>query len=171
MLHSLKTVEWKDNKVVMIDQTKLPNVLIFVEYDDYQDVANAIKTMLVRGAPAIGVSGAFGMALAVLHSNAQTKNDLIKELEEATKILIEICDSENIHLSIDHQRRFDPFFHQIKNIPILNKMGFKDITGVEINKKASDIAQTNNPDAKIINSSIEEFDNSNGYNVAFLLQK
>jgi len=58
-----------------------------------------------------------------------------------------------------------------KNIPILNKMGFKDITGVEINKKASDIVQTNNPDAKIINSSIEEFDNSNGYDVAFLLQK
>jgi len=89
MVHSLKTVEWKDNKVVMIDQTKLPNELVFVEYDDYQDVANAIKTMVVRGAPAIGVSGAFGMALAVLHCNAQTKDDLIKDLEEAKKILIE----------------------------------------------------------------------------------
>lgn len=89
MVHSLKTVEWKDNKVVMIDQTKLPNELVFVEYDDYQDVANAIKTMVVRGAPAIGVSGAFGMALAVLQSNAQTKDDLIKDLEEAKKILIE----------------------------------------------------------------------------------
>ena len=89
MVHSLKTVEWKDNKVVMIDQTKLPNELVFVEYDDYQDVANAIKTMVVRGAPAIGVSGAFGMALAVLQSSAQTKDDLIKDLEEAKKILIE----------------------------------------------------------------------------------
>jgi len=89
MVHSLKTVEWKDNKVVMIDQTKLPNELVFVEYDDYQDVANAIKTMVVRGAPAIGVSGAFGLALAVLQSNAQTKDDLIKYLQEAKKILIE----------------------------------------------------------------------------------
>jgi len=89
MVHSLKTVEWKENKVVMIDQTKLPNELVFVEYDDYQDVANAIKTMVVRGAPAIGVSGAFGMALAVLQSNTQTKDDLIKDLEEAKKILIQ----------------------------------------------------------------------------------
>ncbi len=89
MVHSLKTVEWKDNKVVMIDQTKLPNELVFVEYDDYQDVANAIKTMVIRGAPAIGVSGAFGMALAVLHSNTQTKDDLILDLQKAKKILVE----------------------------------------------------------------------------------
>jgi len=89
MVHSLKTIEWKNNKVVMIDQIKLPNELVYVEYDDYQDVANAIKTMVVRGAPAIGVSGAFGMALAVLQSSAQTKDDLIKDLEEAKKILIE----------------------------------------------------------------------------------
>jgi len=73
----------------MIDQTKLPNKLVFVEYDNYRDVANAIKTMVVRGAPAIGVSGAFGMALAVLQSNAQTKDDLIKDLEEAKKILFQ----------------------------------------------------------------------------------
>ena len=51
----LKTVEWKNNKVIMIDQTKLPNELIFVEYTDYNDVADAIKTLIVRGAPAIGV--------------------------------------------------------------------------------------------------------------------
>ena len=46
----------------MIDQTKLPNELVYVEYSDYHQVANAIKTLVVRGAPAIGVSGAFGMA-------------------------------------------------------------------------------------------------------------
>jgi len=89
-VHSLlKTVEWKNNKVVMIDQTKLPNRLEFVEFSDFHQVADAIKNLVVRGAPAIGVSGAFGMALAVLHSNAQTKDDLIKDLEEAKKILIE----------------------------------------------------------------------------------
>ncbi len=58
---SLRTVEWKDNKVVMIDQTKLPNQLVFVEYDDFNQVADAIRTLVVRGAPAIGVSGAFGL--------------------------------------------------------------------------------------------------------------
>jgi len=86
---SLRTVEWKDNKVIMIDQTKLPNELVFVEYDDYNQVADAIRTLVVRGAPAIGVSGAFGLALAVLQSNATTKEDLVSDLEIANKILFE----------------------------------------------------------------------------------
>ena len=85
---SLKTVEWKNNKVVMIDQTKLPNKLEFVKFSDYHKVADAIKNLVVRGAPAIGVSGAFGMALAALHSKAKTKDDLIRDLEQAKKILI-----------------------------------------------------------------------------------
>ena len=86
---SLKTVEWKNNKVVMIDQTKLPNRLVFVEYDDYVQVADAIKTLVVRGAPAIGVSGAFGLALAVLQSDAITKEELISDLEKAKEVLFE----------------------------------------------------------------------------------
>ena len=86
---SLKTVEWKNNKVVMIDQTKLPNELTFVEYDDYNQVADAIRTLIVRGAPAIGVSGAFGLALAVLQSDANTKDELILDLKSAKKILFE----------------------------------------------------------------------------------
>ena len=86
---SLRTVEWKDNQVVMIDQTKLPNELVFVKYDDYNQVANAIRTLVVRGAPAIGVSGAFGLALASLQSLAKTKEELISDLEKARKILFE----------------------------------------------------------------------------------
>ena len=85
----LKTVEWKENKVVMIDQTKLPNQLMFVEYDDYNQVADAIRTLVVRGAPAIGVSGAFGLALAALQSNATDKDGMITDLENARKILFE----------------------------------------------------------------------------------
>jgi len=84
----LKTIEWVDNKVKMIDQTKLPTKLEFVEFSDYHKVADAIKNLVVRGAPAIGISAAFGMALAVLQSNATTKDDLIENLEEAKKILI-----------------------------------------------------------------------------------
>ncbi len=49
----LRTVEWKNNKVVMINHTKLPNELVFVEYDDFHQVADAIKTLVVRGTPAI----------------------------------------------------------------------------------------------------------------------
>ena len=85
---SLRTVEWKNNKVIMIEQTKLPNELVFVEYDDFNQVANAIKTLIVRGAPAIGVSGAFGLGLAVLQSKATTKDELLSDLEDARKILL-----------------------------------------------------------------------------------
>jgi methylthioribose-1-phosphate isomerase len=84
---SLRTVEWKDNSVIMIDQTKLPNELVYVTYTDYNDVADAIRNLVVRGAPAIGVSGAFGLALAALHSHATTKESLLGDLENARKIL------------------------------------------------------------------------------------
>ena len=84
---TLRTIEWKNNEVIMIDQTKLPNELVFVKYTDYNDVAEAIRTLVVRGAPAIGVSGAFGMALAGLQSKAETKEELLSDLEKAQKIL------------------------------------------------------------------------------------
>ena len=86
---TLKTVEWKDNSVIMIDQTKLPNSLEYVTYTDYNQVADAIRTLVIRGAPAIGVSGAFGLALAALQSNAKEKDQLIQDLETAKKILFE----------------------------------------------------------------------------------
>ena len=73
----------------MIDQTKLPNTLEFVTYSDFNQIAEAIRTLVVRGAPAIGVSGAFGLALAALQSNAKEKDELINDLEKAKKILFE----------------------------------------------------------------------------------
>ena len=86
---TLKTVEWKNNSVIMIDQTKLPTVLEYVTYTDFNQVAEAIRTLVVRGAPAIGVSGAFGLALASLQSDATEKNDLISYMENAKQILFE----------------------------------------------------------------------------------
>ena len=85
----LRTIEWKDNSVIMIDQTKLPKQLEFVTYNDYNQIADAIRNLVVRGAPAIGVSGAFGLALAVLQSSATEKQQLMEDLEIAKKILLE----------------------------------------------------------------------------------
>ena len=73
----------------MIDQTKLPNQLLYVEFSDYNQVADAIRNMVVRGAPAIGVSGAFGLALAALQSSAETKDEMISDLQKAKKILFD----------------------------------------------------------------------------------
>lgn len=62
----MKTMLWEDNQLLLIDQTKLPDELTYFTCKTYQDVIHAIKTMVVRGAPAIGVAAAFGVALAHL---------------------------------------------------------------------------------------------------------
>lgn len=86
---TLRTVEWRDGRVVMIDQTRLPGELVFVQYDTYEQVAEAIRSLVVRGAPAIGVSGAFGLALAATHSAAATRDALIADLQNARQVLYE----------------------------------------------------------------------------------
>lgn len=71
----------------MIDQRILPQEFKILNYDNYQDVAEAIQTMVVRGAPAIGVAAAYGMALAALHSGATTRENLLADLAEAGNVL------------------------------------------------------------------------------------
>lgn len=65
----VETIEWTAAGVVMIDQTKLPKEESYVTCRDYREVAHAIKTMIIRGAPAIGVAAAMGVAIGVLHSD------------------------------------------------------------------------------------------------------
>lgn len=79
----LLTVKLENNQVKMIDQTKLPGRLVYVKYKKYEDVARAIERLVVRGAPAIGVAAAFGMALAAISSNAKTPKALLKDLKIA----------------------------------------------------------------------------------------
>ena len=55
------TVAWKNDSVVFIDQTKLPNKLVYVRCTDYKEVADVIRKLVVRGAPAIGVSAALSV--------------------------------------------------------------------------------------------------------------
>ena len=84
---TLRTVTWKDGKVKMIDQTALPSKLSYVTYTRPEQVANAIKTMVVRGAPAIGVAAAMGLGLATVHSKAKSLSELMKELESKATLL------------------------------------------------------------------------------------
>jgi len=62
----LPTIEWRDDRVIMIDQRKLPGEEVYVECRDFEAVAEAIEKMVIRGAPAIGVAAAFGVALGFL---------------------------------------------------------------------------------------------------------
>jgi methylthioribose-1-phosphate isomerase len=78
----IRTVEWTDAGVVFIDQTKLPTEEVYVTCRTYQEVADAIYTMIVRGAPAIGVSAAMGVALGVRDAKAATLDELRPEFEK-----------------------------------------------------------------------------------------
>jgi len=87
----MRTVEWVEANgqaaVRMIDQKQIPWVLSFVDLPDYQAVAAAITDMTVRGAPAIGASAAFGLALASHQSDASTVEVLLTDLKEAARVL------------------------------------------------------------------------------------
>ena len=69
----MKTMYWKDNKLFLIDQTLLPEEVVYYECKNYKDVIDAIKTMKVRGAPAIGVAAAFAMAMAEIDGEDMQK--------------------------------------------------------------------------------------------------
>jgi methylthioribose-1-phosphate isomerase len=78
---TFKTIEWTDDGVRMIDQTRLPGQEVYRNYTDYVDVAEAIRSMVIRGAPAIGVAAAMGIALGVRNSVASTETELRSEFE------------------------------------------------------------------------------------------
>ncbi|MHA2400372.1 MAG: S-methyl-5-thioribose-1-phosphate isomerase [Promethearchaeota archaeon] len=84
----IPSIEWSDeNKVKMIDQTILPYELKFLEFDDYRAVATAIKVMNIRGAPAIGVTAAMGLALATIEYKMLPKDRFLELMEEAAEII------------------------------------------------------------------------------------
>jgi len=100
----IDTVRWTDAGVVMIDQTRLPREEVYVTCRDYREVAEAIRSMVIRGAPAIGVAAAMGVALGVLKAG---EKNLDREFGE-------ICDTlaatrptaVNLFWAIDRMRRF-----------------------------------------------------------------
>jgi methylthioribose-1-phosphate isomerase len=83
----MRTIEWKDGTVVIVDQTKLPNEEVWVKMKNSDEMASAIKEMKLRGAPLIGVAAAYGLALTAFHSKAENRETLMKELEASAKVL------------------------------------------------------------------------------------
>jgi methylthioribose-1-phosphate isomerase len=76
------TIEWLDGKLRILDQSKLPQKQIFIDLDDYRDVALAIKEMRVRGAPAIGVAAAYGIALGASGIKTANKGEFLAQLNQ-----------------------------------------------------------------------------------------
>jgi methylthioribose-1-phosphate isomerase len=82
-----KTIEWTGEGVRLIDQTKLPAEEVYVTCRNPAEVAEAIRSMVIRGAPAIGVAAAMGVALAVKHSQAQTVRELRADFDDAAAVI------------------------------------------------------------------------------------
>ncbi|OVE81258.1 S-methyl-5-thioribose-1-phosphate isomerase [bacterium K02(2017)] len=84
---NFEIIDWKDNSVIMIDQRLLPNQEKYLTFNSYQEVAEAITNMTVRGAPAIGVAAAMGIAIGALHSKASTLDSFKSEIKEISDTL------------------------------------------------------------------------------------
>ncbi len=83
----LPTIEWQDDAVVMIDQRKLPGAEIYVRATTAKEVARAIQTMVIRGAPAIGVAAAYGIALGMRKSQASGTTKFAAEFQKVCDLL------------------------------------------------------------------------------------
>src|SRR6202795_3963195 len=83
----IQTLEWTDRGVRFLDQTKLPTEETYLTCSTHQEVADVIRNMVVRGAPAIGVAAAMGIALGVKNSKAETFGDLKKEFDQICKTI------------------------------------------------------------------------------------
>jgi methylthioribose-1-phosphate isomerase len=81
-MYVAQPIEWTDRGVVMLDQRLLPGEEVSYTYTDYREVAKAIREMVIRGAPAIGVAAAMGAALGILHSSASSVEELSTEFAE-----------------------------------------------------------------------------------------
>jgi methylthioribose-1-phosphate isomerase len=84
----VKTIEWADGKVVMLDQSRLPVEVVYLECDNYHEVADCIRNLKIRGAPAIGIAAAMGVALAARDIKADGYDDFMRKLGPAFEILL-----------------------------------------------------------------------------------
>jgi len=86
-LHTVEPIRWTREGVVILDQRLLPGEEVYRTYTDYRDVAKSIKDMEIRGAPAIGVAAAMGVALGVERSQSKTLQDLRAEFETICDVM------------------------------------------------------------------------------------
>ncbi len=112
----IKTLEWTDDGVRFIDQTKLPTEEVYVTCRDYEEVATAIRDMIVRGAPAIGVAAAMGIALGVKHAEGDHVAELRRQFNQICDTIGETRPTAvNLFWAI---RRMQEKFDQVSELPV-----------------------------------------------------
>jgi methylthioribose-1-phosphate isomerase len=82
-----KPIEWLGDKVRILDQTRLPHEEVYLELDDYRNVASAMRELKIRGAPAIGIAGAYAVALGALKIDAANRDEFLKKLRSVSNTI------------------------------------------------------------------------------------
>ncbi|GAH76195.1 unnamed protein product, partial [marine sediment metagenome] len=83
----MKTIEWLGNRVRILDQTRLPQEELYLELNNYQAIASAIAELKIRGAPAIGVAGGYGVALGALEIETKSRDEFLGRLRGISQTL------------------------------------------------------------------------------------
>jgi len=101
-----KPIEWLGDRVRILDQTRLPQEEVYLELDNYRDLASAIRELKVRGAPAIGVAGAYAVALGALQIEARTKGEFLESLRGVVDAIgATRPTARNLFWALEHMRR------------------------------------------------------------------
>ena len=141
-MYVAQPIEWTERGVVMLDQRRLPAEEICYTYTDYREVAKAIREMVIRGAPAIGVAAAMGVALGVLHSSAKSANALRSEFSEICDVLAKTRPTAvDLFWALERmRRRFAELTAQTSDITRIKQGMVEEAKQVHLEKKATDEA-------------------------------
>src|SRR5450631_2502438 len=141
-MYVAEPIRWTDRGVVMLDQRRLPSEEIHHTYTDYREVAKAIREMVIRGAPAIGVAAAMGAALGVLHSPAKSVDELRGEFLEISSVLAKTRPTAvDLFWALERmQRRFDELCAKSSQLSDIKRGMVEQAKLVHLEKKATDQA-------------------------------
>ena len=152
----MRTVAWKDGKVILINQTRLPHEFSLIETNEIERIATAIRRLEVRGAPAIGVTAAYGMALVALQSQADSPEAAQIEFDQAYRLLAATRPTAtNLFWALDHMRDFAKPFLKSKDwkrlgVRLLEEAERMADEDVSINQRLAELGATLIPDEAVI---------------------
>jgi methylthioribose-1-phosphate isomerase len=141
-MYVAQPIEWTDKGVVMLDQRRLPSQEIHHTYTDYREMARAITEMVIRGAPAIGVAAAMGVALGVQHSTAKSVEELRGEFETICGVLAKTRPTAvDLFWALERmKKRFAELCAQTGDLGKIRQGLIAEAQQVHLEKKATDEA-------------------------------
>ena len=141
-MYVAQPIEWTDHGVVMLDQRRLPADEIHHTYTDYREVAKAIRDMVIRGAPAIGVAAAMGVALGVQQSTAKSLDELRPEFAEICDLLSKTRPTAvDLFWALERMKaRFIELAAQTSDLNSIRQSLIAEARQVHLEKKATDEA-------------------------------